>query len=376
MKIKSKNELLVKSFVQTVSSATTFSKRFKKVSRLLEVKPELTEEQWLRVWRGMYYSIWYSEMTKGCDILAQKIGTHEDPTFLSSGFKALTNDWFGIDVFRLDKYMFLVRIMTNTSIKLQSKLLFSITSENDSKEESIDNQKSEEKVEEIVDISEEDKQKTTESVDKCETNDSTSKQKNKKFDKRKDILKKEIEFPIDFKAKLIDNIVTTVKSSIGLTLHMTDIFIDEFVRVLADIRPKAHQRVQLYYDLLVPFVKLMAVTEDYRVLNNCKQHIFDKLKKEVLIQESIDCRKRVLQRLIDAMIAIGGIESIGRKNRDSIYAIIENYKTKVIQLNKTDENKSLKRKKIVIGRGRSKRIKYELTSSSPFVTSIVPIAVV
>ncbi|XP_054153105.1 uncharacterized protein LOC128951848 [Oppia nitens] len=377
MKIKSKESLLVKSFVQSVSAATTFGKRYKKVCRLLDSRPQLSDQQWIYIWRGLYYSVWYSEMNKGCDQLIQRIGIYDNIPMLLNGFQAITNDWFGIDAFRVDKYMFLVRVMINTCLKLQIEALIddkqdqSLTIVNN---ECIDannnNQKTDDKKEETNDSEDE------------EINGKSNKQQNrqkyrKRFDKRNDSQKKEMTFDMEFKANVIDKILMTVKSSIGLTLHLSDIFIEEFQKVLSEMRTKLNNReVDIYYHILVPFVKLIAVIGDHRVLSSLKTNIFDKFKNQLLIAESVDTRNQVLNKLISAMVTIGGVELLLRRNRDIIYDMISIFKQKVYQLTETNpEFKSIKRTKIFIGRGRHKKVKYEMTSKSPFVTSIVPIPV-
>ena len=372
-KKKSKEELLVKLFVQRVSSATTFAKRFKRVCRLLDSSTKLTDEQWIQVWRGLYYCVWYTEMGKGGEELIARIGANDNRQMLLTGFQALTNDWFGIDAFRLDKYMLLARVMVNTCLQLQTKDLINKT---DDKSDSINETKPVDQY--ISENLDEEEDNEVESSDEAKTKKkSLPKNHRNKLNKISNKQQnKEIEFPIKFRSEIIDKILSTIKTSIGLTLHITDIFVDEMVKVFNGFKLKSKEKIDLYFDTLLPFVKLMAVTEDHRVLTNIRQNIFDKSKKQILIGESIEARKVILQKFIDAMIDIGGVAEIGRKNRDSIYSTAESFKTKLSQLNDTKDEKTLKRKKILIGKGRHKKVKYEVTSRSPFVTSIVPIPVV
>jgi hypothetical protein len=393
MKIKSKEELLVKSFVQSVSSPTTYTKRYKKVCQLLDSRPVLTEEQWLYVWRGFYYSIWYSEMGKGCEQLAQTIGTCDDLSVILSGFKSLTNDWFGIDAFRVDKFMFLVRIMANNCLKLQlnyllnkslvEKSIETLDKSLDKKTDDLSNDnvvENEGKVEETV---EEVNDRNVELVDKNQKKSSKRKDRNnensgKKFGKKKESTKQEIEFPVEMRAELIDNILTIVNSSVGLTLHLNDLFIDELIKVMNEFKTNwnVKQKFDVFFDMLLPFVKLLALTEDNRLRNSIKEEIFDRFKNEIIISESIDTRKSILEKFVEAMIAIGSVPQVCKRNRDAIYNIVRLYKSKINSLSSSNDIKGVKRRKIVQKRGKHKKVKYEITSSTPFVRSIVPIAVV
>ncbi len=76
------------------------------------------------------------------------------------------------------------------------------------------------------------------------------------------------------------------------------------------------------------------------------------------------------------MIAIGSVPQVCKRNRDAIYNIVRLYKSKINSLSSSNDIKGVKRRKIVQKRGKHKKVKYEITSSTPFVRSIVPIAVV
>lgn len=120
MKNKTSNALFVVNFVQKVSAPQTHSKRLALLRKMMQNCPnDLTMIEWMQLWKGFYYIVWYEEMRKGGEELIIEMGSTDNGSFLMSGFKALTESWNGIDAFRIDKYMFLIRIMLRNCLRKQ-----------------------------------------------------------------------------------------------------------------------------------------------------------------------------------------------------------------------------------------------------------------
>jgi hypothetical protein len=91
------------------------------------------EEEYLKVWKALFYSMWYSDKIPVQQELAFNIarltrslkGDSRAVLFLSTFFATLSREWIGIDHLRLDKYLSLTRRMLHEAIRLTAQASFS-----------------------------------------------------------------------------------------------------------------------------------------------------------------------------------------------------------------------------------------------------------
>ena len=313
MKIKSQlnRELFVMDFVQYISAPQTQAKRHKKLMKTLSMCPEnLNEVQWMKMWRGFYYAIWYSEMQKGGQEMIEEMAKHKDGSFLLSGFKSMTEVWSGIDAFRIDKYMYLVRHLLHNVLYQQ--------------------------------------------IDALQDGEPL-------FDGN---LFLKSQSP---KVGVIDYIVNITSKSVGLFLHICDIFLDETVKCKnIDLDTKW----ETYFQLIIPFARILSTIQDDRLRNTIEKNIFDRLLNELLLNESIEIQTETLNKFAESITKIASQTESG-KNRNCLYSIAEKYRSKNSML-KNRSKASIKRRIVGIN-PKTKKPKYELTTSVPFVRSLVPL---
>lgn len=338
MEIKSKEarDCFVVNFVQFVSAPQSHTKRLRKLRKTLELCPSnLSEIQWMKMWRGFYYAVWYAEMRKGGEEMIQEIAENNNPSFLLSGFMAMTKDWGGIDAFRIDKYMYLVRHMLRNVLQKQVSALQS-------------NQLLFEK--EIKKFS----NMNSENLSNIET---------KLIEEEK-----AIQPHVNIKANAIDFILATTHFSVGLFIHISDIYLQEVETILDKM--DSTEKVQLYPDLLLPFAKWLSLVPDVRLLKSIK-NIFYSFFKETLCQERTEIKLEILSNIEQPMKVIAS-HTASAKRRNVVYSIVDEIiKTKH---NLKTNSKCIKRKPVSIDR-RTKKVKYELVATTPFVRSLVPLPV-
>lgn len=337
-------DLFVIDFVQFVSSPTTHSKRLKKIRKTMESCPaNLSELQWMKMWRGFYYAIWYAEMQKGGEELIEEMGTFTNPHYLLSGFKSLAEAWQGIDAFRIDKYMFLIRIMLRNLIGQQinalkeSKVLFEKNLFLKSHSLKLKNEPQSDSLEDVA-------------ILRCE---------------------KVLNEIVDIKANVIDYILSVCGKSVGLQLHICDIFLDEMEKHLEN---EIQNKSQIMYELLVPFAKRLALVKDSRLRKSIKENIFKRLLEQTAA-ESIEFRLEILKKLNDCLVKIASqVENV--KCRVVVYGVSEVLKEKIDCLSGKVKTRSVIKRKVVGFDQRRKKVKYQLTATVPFPHSIVPLPVI
>lgn len=320
-------------FVQFVSAPQTHAKRVRKIKKTMETCPaNLTETQWMKMWRGFYYAIWYSEMRKGGEELIEEMGSWENESYLLSGFKSLAEDWNGIDAFRIDKYMFMMRHMLRNVMKqqiaalLEDKILF----ENNPFLDGVKKASS-----------------TLKKNDK--TNDTT----------------------VERKTLVIDYILSVASSSVGFFLHLCDIYMDELEKNINELVNSDTAKSEIYYQMLIPFGRKLSSINDDRLRRSILK-IFNQLFSEILITTSISLRVDTLSKFSDPLVEIASHTEAG-KNRNSLYSLAEKTRSQVQTLTSARrDERALKRKVIGIDR-KTKKVKYEVVSTVPFVRSLVPL---
>ncbi|KAK3273141.1 hypothetical protein CYMTET_18599 [Cymbomonas tetramitiformis] len=91
-------------------------KTFSNLSKWLSSRTDLVEVDLLKIWKGLFYSMWHADLQPVQDHLADrmaellrnlngKVGELYFVTFLTT----MRREWFGIDKLRMDKFMGLVR---------------------------------------------------------------------------------------------------------------------------------------------------------------------------------------------------------------------------------------------------------------------------
>jgi len=332
-------DLFVMDFVQFVSSQQTHAKRVRKIKKTMELCPSnLTDTQWMKMWRGFYYAIWYSEMRKGGEELIEEMGNYQNGSYLLAGFKSLTQSWSGIDAFRIDKYMFLLRIMLRNVLKQQITAL--LVSETLFKDNPF--------MHEMKKGSQTKPKEPTEPI-------------GEEADKSKE-------------ANVIDYIVQETSKSTGLFLHVTDIYVDELQAVVQELIDDDSHKANLYYAMLIPFGKRLSTIQDERLRKSIRMNIFDKLMEQ-LISEPISIRSDTLSKFLDPLLEIASHTELG-KNRNCLYSLVDKIRSKVSSLNSTTKDRvKLKRRIIGVDR-KTKKIKYEVGTSTPFVRSLVPLPLI
>ena len=348
MKKNLNRDLFVIEFVRFVSSPQTHAKRVRKIKKTLQICPDnLNKIQWLKLWRGFYYSIWYTEMRKGGEELIEVIGSFQNGSFLLSGFKSLMESWSGIDSFRIDKYMFLIRIMLRNVLKQQITSLIK-------KEVLFENNN----------IFKEYKKNQ-----KLKIQDSLKLIKNEKDDSIKNI-------PcFMFHVSVVDYIVSITSYSVGLFLHVCDIYLEELQKCVSELAVEDSSKALIYYEMVIPFAKQLSFTNDDRIRTSIRENIFDKLIDDLIINEAVSIRIDILNKFLTPLIEIACRTESG-KNRICLYRILKKFRSKFSSLNSGPDNIFNIKRKIVGIDHKTKKIKFETVTTTPFVRSIVPLPLI
>ncbi|KAJ3651734.1 hypothetical protein Zmor_017752 [Zophobas morio] len=170
-----------------------------------------TEDDFLRLWKGLFYSMWMSdkpliqeECAENISNLVHSLPLESSLLFYKCGMALLMNEWFGIDQLRLDKFLMFVR-------RLLRQVLFVLKNENWSR----------------------------------------------------DSIKK-------FTEILSETILDPQRQKpLGLLLHFIEIYLEELAKVSEGELPPHHTT-----NLLTPFIKQLAFSDDARVIDHIRKHIF------------------------------------------------------------------------------------------------------
>lgn len=104
------------------------------ISWLSSLFLEFTNNDFLRLWKGLYYCMWMSDKPLVQEELTEDLGSliHCFPDvkvgvqFFRNFLETMCLEWFGIDQWRLDKFM-MVRIRLTLSLHLESERTFCTT---------------------------------------------------------------------------------------------------------------------------------------------------------------------------------------------------------------------------------------------------------
>ncbi|XP_030376750.1 ribosomal RNA processing protein 1 homolog [Scaptodrosophila lebanonensis] len=86
-----------------------------------------TEDDFMRLWKGLYYNMWMSDKPLVQEDLAEQLGQMVDSfsgntdcslAYFSAFMRTMCQEWFGIDQWRMDKFLMLVRRMLRYMLRL------------------------------------------------------------------------------------------------------------------------------------------------------------------------------------------------------------------------------------------------------------------
>ncbi|QDS74491.1 hypothetical protein FKW77_006957 [Venturia effusa] len=88
----------------------------------LRHRASISELELLKLWKGLYYCMWMSDKPRNQQQLARDLASlvNDLPKevvvpFLDAFWKTMSREWGGIDVLRMDKFLYLVRQYLNAS---------------------------------------------------------------------------------------------------------------------------------------------------------------------------------------------------------------------------------------------------------------------
>ncbi|XP_037938337.1 ribosomal RNA processing protein 1 homolog [Teleopsis dalmanni] len=170
------------------------------------------EEDFLRIWKGLYYMFWLSDKPLVQEDLAERFGrllncfsddVGSSINFFGAFLKTMCQQWFGIDQWRLDKYLMLVRRMLRYMLQVINNAGWS-----------------EDKIQ---------------------------------------IFNDHISLTV-----LSEHATTT-----GLTMHLMDIFFEELAKVSA-----GNIEAPMVGAFAKPFIKFMGTQRDSKLVSHCRKQVF------------------------------------------------------------------------------------------------------
>ncbi|KAF5291772.1 hypothetical protein FQA39_LY14260 [Lamprigera yunnana] len=106
--------------------------------RQRSLRMPFTEDDYLRIWKGLFSTMWMSDKPLIQEECAESIANlihfvNEDSSllFFKCGLKLMTIEWFGIDQWRLDKFLMLVRRMLRQGFSFLHKQNWELKSINE-----------------------------------------------------------------------------------------------------------------------------------------------------------------------------------------------------------------------------------------------------
>lgn len=195
---------------------TQRNRQMKKLRKWLQLRTKSSfpfcQEDFMRIWKGLYYNMWYSDKPLVQEDLAEQLGKllecfegnlQYSVDFFGAFLKTMCIEWFGIDQWRMDKFLMLVRRMLRYMFKLLKSSEWSL---------------------EAIEVF---NKHATETV-------------------------------------LFENV-----SAKGLTMHYFDIFFEELAKVSEG--NISAEKVGLF---IKPFVKFMATQRDFNLISHCRTRVF------------------------------------------------------------------------------------------------------
>jgi len=113
---------------------STRTKAFKKLRKYVRARSQapgggFTEEEFLRIWKGLFYCLWMQDKPVLQEELSEQISgllhniqnTDTQLLFLEAFLKTVKREWNGIDRLRLDKYYQLVRFVLRQTFEMMKR---------------------------------------------------------------------------------------------------------------------------------------------------------------------------------------------------------------------------------------------------------------
>lgn len=347
-RLKEKRRLMIQALVHRICSPTTTAKRLKLMSQFLDTPlDKFTRNDCMLIWKGLFYAIWYTEMGKGCEQMvavvakgcaAQARGTVRgtettNANLLLAAFDTLSKEWFGIDYIRLDKFSYLVRHLTQEAIRVEASVFFS----------------------------EKDQNKEGETAS----------------------------------GLIVDQILDSIASSLGLLYHFCDVFIEEMFKVMGErLRWDPRDKNQFMVSLMKPFIKQLVTINDVKTCETISGTVISGAMREIQAKESLLSKGLFLKDLTENLMKSGSDPQVRKRNRSIAYGLVVALKGKLKSVEEaleppTGGRMSKKRKRVLdeagtedtekSGFGRKRKLRRNLSShedkpESPFVRSIFPVA--
>uniref|UniRef100_A0A1I8NQM6 Ribosomal RNA processing protein 1 homolog n=1 Tax=Stomoxys calcitrans TaxID=35570 RepID=A0A1I8NQM6_STOCA len=129
VKIIAQEVRIVKSLA--CNDLTKRNKQMKKLRRWLQLRAQSSfpfkQEDFVRIWKGLYYNMWYSDKPLVQEDLAEQLGKllecfdgnlEQSVNFFGAFLETMCIQWFGIDQWRIDKFLMLTRRMLRYMFKV------------------------------------------------------------------------------------------------------------------------------------------------------------------------------------------------------------------------------------------------------------------
>lgn len=221
-----------------------------------------SEMEMMRIWKGLYYCFWMSDKPLVQEELAESIGsmmncfgTNESSAllFVSTFLVTLGREWVGIDRWRMDKFMMLIRRVLRHCFVFLARFEW--------RDDLV------KKWSEIVE---------TKLISANSLAQQKRKKKKRKFNNEdKPVDQPPSEFPIFHRVAL------------GLQLHFVDVFLEEAAKIGGDDLPA--ETIQL---LLIPFINELARGQEDRLSQHIEERIFQHLMRQsdfgIAYEEGLD----------------------------------------------------------------------------------------
>ncbi|KAH8402968.1 hypothetical protein KR222_001689 [Zaprionus bogoriensis] len=113
---------------------TKRNRQLRKLKKWFQLRAQssfpFTEDDFMRIWKGLYYNVWMSDKPLVQEELAEQLAQLIDSfggntacsvAYFSAFMRTMCQEWFGIDQWRMDKFLMLVRRMLRYMLRLLKK---------------------------------------------------------------------------------------------------------------------------------------------------------------------------------------------------------------------------------------------------------------
>lgn len=113
---------------------TKRNRQLRKLKKWFQLRAQssfpFTEDDFMRIWKGLYYNVWMSDKPLVQEDLAEQLAQLIDSfggntacslAYFSAFMRTMCQEWFGIDQWRMDKFLMLVRRMLRYMLRLLKK---------------------------------------------------------------------------------------------------------------------------------------------------------------------------------------------------------------------------------------------------------------